>query len=205
MEKSVIDKVDDAAWTSDSETDGRVLRRSRNMAAVRGAIIELLAEGAHLSIPVVARRAGVASRSVYRYYGVLEEAVRDAVTTRLEEEIQRVPEPSQINPHQDLDTKLDRVSRERVLMWFEVAPLLGHLPSEVVEAAMHRLDSAVITAFGPELAVLDESVRSSAESALAVLVRMRTINTLAGRCNRDVAETTAALRFAMSRLLAPAH
>lgn len=205
MEKSVIDKVDDAAWTSDSETDGRVLRRSRNMAAVRGAIIELLAEGAHLSIPVVARRAGVASRSVYRYYGVLEEAVRDAVTTRLDEEIQRVPEPSQINPHQDLDAKLERVSRERVLMWFEVAPLLGHLPSEVVEAAMHRLDSAVIRAFEPELAALDESVRASAESALAVLVRMRTINTLAGRCNRDVAETTAALRFAMSRLLAPAH
>ncbi|BAN03416.1 hypothetical protein [Ilumatobacter coccineus] len=203
MENTVIDKAEGPQRESGSETDGRVLRRSRNMAAVRGAIVELLAERAHLSIPIVARRAGVASRSVYRYYGVLEEAVRDAVTTRLEEEIQRVPEPSQINPHQDIDVKLDRVSRERVLMWFEVAPLLGHLPENVVEAAMLRLDSAVLTAFGPELDALDESVRASAESALAVLVRMRTINTLAGRCNRDLTETTAALRFAMERLLAP--
>jgi AcrR family transcriptional regulator len=203
MENTVIDKAEGPQRESGSETDGRVLRRSRNMAAVRGAIVELLAERAHLSIPIVARRAGVASRSVYRYYGVLEEAVRDAVTTRLEEEIQRVPEPSKIDQHQDVDTKLDRVSRERVLMWFEVAPLLGHLPENVVEAAMHRLDSAVLTTFGPELDALDESVRASAKSALAVLVRMRTINTLAGRCNRDLTETTAALRFAMERLLAP--
>lgn len=191
------------ALNTATETDGRALRRMRNMAAVRGAVVELLSEGVELTIPRVATRAGVASRSVYRYYGDLEAAVRDAATSRLDDAIERVPELHDIDPTPPTAERINRVSRERVEMWRQAAPVLNHLPCDVVEGAMLRLDSAVLTTFAPELDRLASGLRPQAESVLAVIVRLRTIGTIADRCDDDLTETVAALRFAMRSVLTP--
>lgn len=186
-----------------TETDGRALRRMRNMAAVRGAVVELLSEGVDLTIPRVATRAGVAGRSVYRYYGDLESAIRDAATSRLDDAIERVPELHDIDPTSPTAERIDRVSRERVEMWRSAAPVLGHLPEDVVDAAMLRLDAAVLTTFGPELDRFIPTLRPQAESVLAVTLRMRTIGTIADRCAHDLDETVSVLRFAMRSVLTP--
>lgn len=173
------------------------------MAAVRGAVVELLSEGIELTIPRVATRAGVAGRSVYRYYGDLESAVRDAAISRLDDAIERVPELHEIDPTPPTSERIDRVSRERVEMWRSAAPVLCHLPGDVVEAAMLRLDSAVVTTFAPELDRLAPEMRPHAESVLSVIVRLRTIDTIVDRCDHDLDETIAALRFAMRSVLTP--
>lgn len=64
------------------------IRRSPEQvrSAVHQAVIDLLSdpEGAGLSIPVIAQRAGVNHTSVYRRWGSRETLLADVVTTRLE-------------------------------------------------------------------------------------------------------------------------
>jgi AcrR family transcriptional regulator len=184
-------------------TDGRMLRRTRNMDSVRCAVVELLSEGADLNIPLVARRAGVAGRSVYRYYGDLDSAVRDAAISRLDEALALEPDPASVDPARPFSERIEHMSRARVEMWWIAAPVLGSLPAGVLEAERRRLDTSVVTTFAPELDGFDCADRVLAESALTVLARMQTIGLLAGRCDFDIDETMSALGYAMRRLLSP--
>lgn len=65
-------------------TDGRLARRDRNRTAVLDAIIDLFTEGDLDPTPeLVARRAGISPRSVYRYFDDREALLREAIDHHL--------------------------------------------------------------------------------------------------------------------------
>ncbi|MEK9938638.1 MAG: TetR/AcrR family transcriptional regulator, partial [Ilumatobacter sp.] len=70
---------------SDTAVDGRRLRAERGRAAVIDAMFDLIIEG-HLppAVDQVARRSGVSTATIFRYFGSLDELQQETVTRFVE-------------------------------------------------------------------------------------------------------------------------
>ncbi len=151
--------------------DGRVMRRRRNMDAVRLAVLELLKDGEQPTLAAIADRAGVATRSVYRYFGDAETAVTDAIAarrTRVFEVFKSEPTISQSAPIGD---RLGMLVLRRLRLDRLTEPLDG---TGELDDLVEALDHEVRLAFAPELESGDEQL------ALLVcgLFRLRSVRSM---------------------------
>ncbi len=147
-ELSVLSAADVESAASIDPSDGRVMRRQRNMAAVRSAVLELLTEGEQPTLAAIADRAGVATRSVYRYFGDAETAVRDAVDACRERTLEVFESEPHISTAAPLGERLGMLVLRRLRLDRLVEPLDG---TGDVDGLLELLDAEVRRAFAPEL------------------------------------------------------
>lgn len=173
------------------------MRRERNVEAVRAAVLDALAEGAEPTLAEIAERAGVATRSVYRYFGDVDTAIEDAIQscrTRAFEVFESEPEISGSSPLEDRVAMLvlRRIRLDRV-----AAPV-----SERGEMADFQtlLDNEVLEAFAPELAVADDEQLAMLLCGLFRLRAVRAMREVFEDQDRDIAP---AIMRAASALLTP--
>ena len=168
--------------------DGRVLRRERNMAAVRSAVLDLLKDGEEPSLAAIASRAGVATRSVYRYFGDADAAVSDAIEVRRTRAIEVFESEPGISPSAPLAERLGMLVLRRLRLDRLVEPLDG---SGGFEELVVALDAEVREAFAPELSHEDDELAM----LLCGQFRLRTVRSM-----RDVfGESDQAIASAMMR------
>jgi AcrR family transcriptional regulator len=122
-------------------TDGRSLRRVRNMEAAVDAILDLLQEGsAYPTAQQVAERSGVSLRSIFRLFEDVEGLNRAAVqrqSQRLSALLTDLPED------EPLDARIAALVDNRVTVWETIAPVRRHavrlaVTSEVLAAELNR-------------------------------------------------------------------
>ncbi|MFK8024715.1 MAG: hypothetical protein AB8G26_12215 [Ilumatobacter sp.] len=136
--------------------DGRTLRRERNVEAARSATIELLEEGLQPSLAEIAGRAGVATRSVYRYFGDAESAISDAVQHRIRRADEVFRSEPAIGSTMPFDERLAMLILRRLRLERLVEPLraaaLRHTTGGGEGVPTEALDVEVRSAFASELA-----------------------------------------------------
>ena len=146
--------------TARESGDGRERRAERGRQAVSDALVELIAEtGAMPDISLVARRAGVGRRSVFRYFdgvGALELETGRAMRRLFTE---RVPLPG---PRGALPQRLDALVRHRARLYELLTPVRRFLDGArargrpeidaLVDEGRHVLRAHLRTMLMPELA-----------------------------------------------------
>lgn len=153
-------------------SDGRVLRRMRNMEVVRQSILEILDERLELTLETVAERAGVTGRSIYRYFGDFDAAVADAQAECLR--VVYAAWEAQELPSHDLDV------RERVEVLLNQRFELERM-GRPMRFTMQNInpdptfDAHVIHVFEPELSEMDEAQRRRVGNVVAWALRPRAI------------------------------
>lgn len=160
----------DAAAGS-GESDGRVMRRQRNMAAVRAAVLDVLRDGRQPTLAAIAQRAGVATRSVYRYFGDVETAIDDAVGERREQATAMLANEPPIGADEPLADRLEKLVERRLRLDRLIEPLDSRGGSDEYAAA---LDDEVCAALAPELASGDDEL----DSLLRAVFRLRSVRSM---------------------------
>lgn len=173
----------------DSVIDGRTARRNRNKAAVLDALIELAAEGDdEPAIEVIAERAGVSYRSVYRYFEDRTELMLAALG-RLMDDVWPWLDPERPGDG-TFDERIAAIVSDRVRIYRKLAPL-GRI---AVRRRVHEPDVAghyerirdllcrrLASEFEPELAALPAPERSLSLASLAVAFQFEALDYLAQR------------------------
>lgn len=166
--------------------DGRAERRQRNREAVVEALLEIYREG-HLapSAELIARRAGVSPRSLFRYFDDVDALVREAVAqqqTRLAPRLAVEVDPGLpfdervaafVELRLDLFEAMGHVAR----VARAVAPQQTLVASELGRVRGH-LREHVATTFAPELAAKREPDRARALAAADVLASWESVDLL---------------------------
>ncbi len=129
-------------------SDGRVMRRQRNIASVRAAVLDILADGESPTLATIAERAGVATRSVYRYFGDVDTAIADAVASRRARASEVFESEPAFGVNTSLEERLAMLVLRRLRLDRLAAPLLARGGIDDLLAA---LDIEVREAFAPEL------------------------------------------------------
>lgn len=176
-------------------SDGRVLRRQRNMAAVRAAVLELLQEGEQPSLASIANRAGVATRSVYRYFGDVDAAVRDAVESCRERAVEVFESEPGISASAPLAERLGMLVLRRLRLSRLVEPLdrIGGF-----DTFLGSLDLEVREAFAPELRSGDDEL----PLLLCAMFRLRSVRAMRDVFENEDEAVASAMMRATSALLA---
>lgn len=143
--------------------DGRRTRRRRNLEAVLDTVVEMYEMGVtEPSTEDVAERAGVSTRSVYRYFATREMLVSSALTHFLKRAIPHLS-VAQVSEG-ELDARIDVFVAERTRIYVEFASLarmaltVGRSDPLVIDAfAMARalMRQHFLDQFAPEVAEVD--------------------------------------------------
>jgi AcrR family transcriptional regulator len=193
----------------DEGTDGRSLRRDRNRTAVIHAMLELIREG-DLSPPtaVIAERAGVSHRSVFRYFDDLGDLVREAVNiefaaaveTTTIHEIGRGPLDHRINEFVDSRVRVydDTYEVSRVAHFRSGA--IEEIDSALAEIALLQRKQLLLQ-FEPELSQMPESVRASTVDAMLVMTDFSPYDLLRRMLGYDDERIATIWRHAIATLL----
>ena len=153
--------------------DGRVERRERNRSAVVEALLDLYREGQLApSAEVIARRAGVSPRSLFRYFDDLDALVREAVRQQQERLAPKLART--VDPSLPFDARVDRLVEQRLELYDamgSVARVARSIAPQqpVVAAELGRirgvLRAQLAAVFGPELAAMAAADRARALAA----------------------------------------
>ncbi|MFK7919418.1 MAG: hypothetical protein AB8G14_15185 [Ilumatobacter sp.] len=174
-------------------SDGRVRRRVRNMEVVRSAILEILSERLPLTIETVAERAGVASRSIQRYFGDLDAAVTDAQDVCLQRAYD-LWEAQELPSHDlSLEERVEVILDQR----FEMERI-GR-PMRFTQQNINpdpQFDSEVLQVFEPELAQMTEAQRRRVGNVVAWALRPRAIRSHLDS-SRDEVRARETVRFSV--------
>ncbi len=135
--------------------DGRVMRRKRNMEAVRTAVLDLLKNGEQPTLAGIADRAGVATRSVYRYFGDVDTAVGDAVSARRARVLEVFESEPIISQTAPITDRLGMLVLRRLRLDRLTEPVDS---TGVLDDLVDQLDAEVRAAFAPELESNDEQL-----------------------------------------------
>ena len=120
------------APTEGSRTDGRAERRERNRASVVEALLDLYREGQLApSAELIARRAGVSPRSLFRYFDDVDALVREAVAQQQERLAPRLA--TAVDPALDLDARVQTLVARRL----DLYEAMGHV-ARVARAVAHQ-------------------------------------------------------------------
>lgn len=167
-------------------SDGRTMRRHRNMERVLAALCELAEEG-H---PVVgserlSQRSGVSLRSIYRFFPTQEDLVLAALTRQvaLSEHLYRLPGAGE-GP---LDERVARYVGRRLTLHAETRAVAtvtkavaGGMPR--LRAALHERRALLLdmarAQFAPELEAMTPSRRRHTELAIHVMCQRESIDAL---------------------------
>ncbi len=167
-------------------SDGRVARRQRNMAAVRSAVLDLMTEGEQPTLAAIAERAGVATRSVYRYFGDTDAAVRDAVEALRVRVVEVFESEPQISSNASLTERLGMLVLRRLRLDRLIEPLDA---SGGFDELDDSLDSEVRQAFAQELEAGDEEL-ARLLCALFRLPSVRSMRDVFGELDQEIASAT---------------
>lgn len=192
--------------------DGRAARRERNREAVVEALLELYLEGqVHPSTEVVARRAGVSSRSIFRYFDDTDDLAQAAVAHQ--SEVHAELRVLDVDGDLPLDERIRRFVGHRVDL-LDAIGAVGlaarvHAPVHpVIRARLddnrRRLRQQIVDVFAPELARLEPSVRGARLAVLDVVCSWESYWLMTSDQDLDTDEVGVAMGNAIERLLADA-
>lgn len=194
---------------TDASQDGRHARRDRNRYAVVDAYLELVREGdPRPSIAAVAERSGVSHRSVFRYFADKDELARTAIERQQAFASPLVP--LTVGPGAPLDERIDRFVERRLELFAAIAPVArlsrSLAPTQAVldeelRSSRSFLRGQLRHLFRTELEVMDESQRAIVLAALDALCSFEAVDLMRRDQGLSGAQTAAALRFAIQRLL----
>jgi AcrR family transcriptional regulator len=118
----IDDAINEGATGSDLIVDGRTARRNRNKDAVLDALVALANEGNdEPPIELIAERAGVSYRSVYRYFDDRTDLMLSAIT-RVMGELWPIFDVEQLGGG-SLDDRIARLTSVRLTAYRKLAPL----------------------------------------------------------------------------------
>jgi AcrR family transcriptional regulator len=181
--------------TAVGAADGRTLRRERNIAAARSATLELLSEGVRPSLGEIAERAGLATRSVYRYFGDAGAAIGDAVTHRRNRASEVFKSEPPFGRSMPLNERLAMLILRRIRLERLVHPLAF---LRVLGASAFLLDIEVREAFFPELAASgDDEQLALILCAMFRLGSVRSMRYVFGDSDELVAEALSRLALSL--------
>jgi len=191
--------------------DGRRARRERGRQAVLDAMLDLVGEGAvPPSTEVLARRAGVSSASIFRYFENLDE-LRELTLARFFERYADLFEVPGLGEG-GLDDRIDRFVAARLGLYAVVAPVARLARSRVQDQprlaeqltlVRRRQAEQVHRHFGGELAALAPATAEDRVALVAALTAFETWDHLIGDLGLEAADVERAWRDAVGLLLAP--
>jgi AcrR family transcriptional regulator len=105
----------------DPATDGRRARSERSKAAIVAAVLDLIVEIDGMpSSALVAERAGVTQRTLFRHFGTVDELLAEAVGTQSELVL---PYLQPLDPSGPLEERIARLVEVRTALWRRSAPV----------------------------------------------------------------------------------
>ncbi len=186
METAAHQPESDAA---DLLIDGRTARRNRNKDAVLDAMISLTNETAdEPPIELIAERAGVSYRSVYRYFDDRTDLMLSAIG-RVMGEVWRIFDVEEIGEG-SLDERIANFISSRLGAYRELAPLTRlvvrrsatePLVLEAFDNVRSYLRSQLEAQFAPEFGQIDESERGLVVAAIDVMFQFEALEFLTRR------------------------
>ena len=197
-----------AARKAERKTDGRALRGERNRLRIVEAILELIRSGeSHPTAELVARRAGVGTRSVFRHFDDMEGLYAAASARVGEEVLSLLGEP---RFEGSLEERMRQLVRARIRIYERVAPIrrreMSHeASSPAVQRTKAAVESRVRRQLHEALPELDACEPDRIEALDALLSweswnRLRTVRRLGGeRVARLLVEAAMTLLDAAKR------
>ena len=197
------------------ERDGRRARREQNRGAVLDALAQLYREGVYEpSAAQIAERAGLSSRSLFRYFDDVDDLNRATIDQQLARA--RPLLAVDARPHDPVATKIERLVDARLRLYEAIAPAAR---AARVCAWRHPVLAAQITSsrsylrhqlerlFAPELAAMGAERAAAAVAAAEVLCSFESSELLRVDQRLSRARAAAALEQALLPMLAgePAH
>ena len=193
------------------ETDGRRLRRALNREAVVDALLDLYAEGdLRPGTDVIAERAGISPRSLFRYFEDTDDLADEAVRRQLGRAIPLVA--LDVAPDAPFDDRVHALVDQRFRLFDAVgqaahvtrlrAPFQPRL-AQTLAQSREFLRGQMRTLFGPELAALGDDRAESALAAADVLAQFEAYQLLTTDQGHSVAEAKSVVGRALSALLRP--
>jgi AcrR family transcriptional regulator len=130
------------ARKSEAKTDGRALRGERNRLRIVEAILELIRSGEpNPTAELVARRAGVGTRSIFRHFDDME-GLYAAVAARVGDEVLSLLGEARFEG--SLEKRVRQLARSRIRIYERVAPIRRReMPHEASSPAVQRTKAAV--------------------------------------------------------------
>ena len=183
----IDDAIDEGATGSDLIVDGRTARRNRNKDAVLDALIALASEGNdEPPIEMIADRAGVSYRSVYRYFDDRTDLMLSAIARVMGDlwpifDIEKIGEGS-------LDDRIAQLTSVRLAAYRKLAPLTRNAVhrranepavAEGYDRVREFLRGQLAEQFAPELAVMPVGDRKIALAALDAMFQFEALDYLA--------------------------
>ena len=194
---------------TDTQLDGRRLRREQNRQLVVEALVSLYADGHYQpSAAQVAERSGLSPRSVFRYFDDTDDLTRAAVEQHLERA--RPLLPVEIGVDEPLTAKVAELVRRRIGLWEAVgpsarvarmrAPLNDTLAVELKRnRAAQRAQIARL--FGPELEAMPKARSKRALAAADVLCSFESYDMLRHDQGLSAADVATTLTEALEAIL----
>lgn len=191
--------VPQAPAPTTAAVDGRAERRERNRAAVVEALLELYREGQLApSAEVIAARAGVSPRSIFRYFDDIDALVEEAVRQQQAHLAPRME--LVVDPAEPLDRRLAHLVEARLALYEAMGPVARvarsvapQQPKVAAELARLRavLQEQVATAGAAELRARRGAARDRALWAADVLVSWESVDLLRAQgLDHDEVEAT---------------
>jgi TetR/AcrR family transcriptional regulator of autoinduction and epiphytic fitness len=195
---------------SAAPADGRNLRRVRNREAVVAALLELYREGnLGPSAEEIAARAGISSRSLFRYFDDVEDLVRTAIS-RQQQHLAPLADMD-VSPDLPLAERVDRFVAARVRLLDAMGEvgrvaraIAARQPLVLAELARirGRLRRQLTTVFAPDLDALPPRERRATVAAADVLCSWESFDLMHNDQGLARDDAEAAMRDALLRLLA---
>lgn len=199
-----------AAPAAATPVDGRLARRDRNRAAVLDAIIDLFTEGDLDPSPeLVARRAGISPRSVYRYFDDREALQREAIAHHLTKVLPfaQIPDLGEGPLHRRIPTFV----AHRLRLYETVAATAratrqraatDDIVREQLEWTRRNLRGQIERQFAPELDAMPPRTRRARVAALDALCELEALDHYRVHRGFSTSETETLLVDALHALLA---
>jgi AcrR family transcriptional regulator len=194
-----------------TEVDGRRVRREQNRAAVLDALADLYREGVYApSAAEIAERAGLSSRSLFRYFDDVDDLNRATIDTQLTRarpllDVGAVPEDPTA-------TKVERLVEARLRLYEAIAPAARAaricawrhpVMAGQVAASRSYLRHQLERLFAPELEALGPHRGPAALAAMDALCSFESTELLRQDQRLSRARAADALVQALGCLLAP--
>lgn len=169
-----------------TQVDGRVERRERNRTAVVEALLDLYREGQLApSADLIAARAGVSPRSLFRYFDDIDALIEEAVR---QQQARLAPRMAiELDPTDPFERRLEQVVEARMELFEAMGPvarvarsIAPQQPRVADELARIRgnLRDQLAAAFDPELRARRGAARDRALAAADVLSSWEAVDLL---------------------------
>ena len=205
------DHLVDGQTDDQAGVDGRTLRRHRNRAAAVDALLDLYHEGNFRPSSVeIADRAGLSSRSLFRYFEDVDDLIRAAVERQVERAWPLLPIDAR--PGDPLGARIEELAIQRVRVYEAIGPAATisrlHAPFQPALAVQLGRSRAFFRAqveelFAPELGVMEPARAQILVSALDVVTSFDGYVLICQDQGRSEAHYQAVLTDSLTLLLAP--